>query len=710
MNKLACWLGLATFTYCVWARDVNDAKPWTAYISSPSSRLIRPRSIRAVSGDAVVRTSSSGVYTLHMEAGSQITLDFSYVAGWLRMETSSSEPSPEEEDGPAVPHFSLAFAESPAFIRAISDDTGPVYSQDYDKALNVTIGSGAETYCMPRERFRGGFRFVTIHAYRSATISDVVCELGYSPSQEDPSDWAGHFWAEGDGGADDLLVRIWYAGVFTAQTNIAPPYTSRWLPQVEDGWAYNATLGVEGPMLVDGAKRDRAVWSGDLGIAGTTAFLGLGGVGLESMYYALETMFRYQNDTDGMLPYSGPTTSSFLHGSKSDVYHAWALVACFNYALFTGNETWVDTHWRNLTRGVEYIVGRLDNNVGLAEHVYTSDWARVGNGGYHSALNALDYHVLSSFASLAAATATERYLKNLINPTRLSSIYRSSLTFHSNSRREQAESWSAESARLKIAFNEILWDEASTLFRDNETAAGAELYPQDGNALALLYNLTMNQNQSVQLSNALTRNWNEIGPVTPELADTISPFISSVEVLAHFAAGQSRTALDLIRRTWGYMLDSPLMTGKTLIEGMSANGSLAYRSMRSYNHDSAYTSLSHSWSTGPTQALSFKAVGMEITGWKRWVFRPQPGDLETLRTGYVSPMGQFEAVVRFYGPKRATGWTLEATLTAPDGTKGTIQLPFECKSVTIDGNTYIKGHYIIGGGVNEVIGRDCESP
>lgn len=181
-------------------------------------------------------------------------------------------------------------------------------------------------------------------------------------------------------------------------------------------------------------------------------------------------------------------------------------------------------------------------------------------------------------------------------------------------------------------------------------------------------------------------------------------------MLAHYAAGQPRTAVDLIRRTWGYMLDSPLMTGTTLIEGMSANGSLAYRSMRSYNYDSAYTSLSHSWSTGPTQALSFKAVGIEIIGWKRWVFRPQPGDLKTIRTGYVSPMGQFEAVVQFNSPKGAAGWMLEATLTTPNGTKGAIQLPFHCALVTIDGNTYLGATFIAGGEVRKVIGRDCEPP
>lgn len=400
VTKLACWLGLVTFTHIISALD--NTKPWTAYINSPSSRLVRPLSIKAISGDAIVRTSSSGVYTLKMTAGSQITLDFPYVAGLLRMETSTSETVLESD---SVPHFSLAFAESPAFIRAISDDTGAVPTQDHDKALNVTVGTGSQTYSMPRERFRGGFRFVTIYAYRTITISNVICELGYSPSQMDPQDWEGHFWTDDD----ELLVRIWYAGVFTAQTNIAPPYTSRWLPQVKDGWAYNASLGVEGPMLLDGAKRDRAVWSGDLGIAGTTAFIGLGTVGLESVYYALETMFYYQNETDGMLPYSGPTTNSWLHGSKSDVYHAWVLVACFNYAIFTGNETWLDVHWQNLTRGVEYIVERLDNDVGLAEQVYTNDWARYGGGGYNSALNALNYHVLFSFGSLAANTATERY-------------------------------------------------------------------------------------------------------------------------------------------------------------------------------------------------------------------------------------------------------------------------------------------------------------
>ena len=281
---------------------------------------------------------------------------------------------------------------------------------------------------------------------------------------------------------------------------------------------------------------------------------------------------------------------------------------------------------------------------------------------------------------------------------------------HRNDREEQAKEWSDASTQLKMAYNEILWDDVAKLYRDNETEAGAKLYPQDGNSLALLYGLTQSEEQGVALSKALVRNWNDIGPVTPELPDTISAFISSVEVIAHYAAGQAQTSLDLMRRTWGYMLESPLMSGTTLVEGMSANGSLAYRSMRSYNYDSAYTSLSHSWSTGPTQALSFKAVGLEIIGWKKWAFRPQPGDLASLRTGYASPIGRYEAVVSVASHKDAQGRSLDATITTPQGTEGTIVLPFPCKSVTVDGLPYSDRKPVAGGAEMKIVGRECDEP
>ncbi|CCF47505.1 alpha-L-rhamnosidase [Colletotrichum higginsianum] len=156
-----------------------------------------------------------------------------------------------------------------------------------------------------------------------------------------------------------------------------------------------------------------------------------------------------------------------------------------------------------------------------------------------------------------------------------------------------------------------------------------------------------------------------------------------------------------MRRTWGYMLDSPLMTGETLIEGMSANGSLYYRSRRGYNFDAAYTSLSHSWSTGPTQALSFKVVGLEVVGWKKWVFRPQLGDLRRVEAGWRDAKGgEFGAVVL-----AGDGGVLEAEIRTPEGTKGTVDVP-NCEVVLVDGEEWNGGE--IRGGRRKRVGQHSE--
>ncbi|KAF2119770.1 hypothetical protein BDV96DRAFT_596450 [Lophiotrema nucula] len=133
---------------------------------------------------------------------------------------------------------------------------------DYDKALNVTLPGGSSFYTVPKERFRGGFRFLTIYVFENVTISNVTCSIGFDPMTEDLREYSRYFYSPDD----DLLTRAWYAGAYTVQSNIAPQDTGRFLPQVKLDWAYNASLGVAAPILPDGAKRDRVVWPGDLGI------------------------------------------------------------------------------------------------------------------------------------------------------------------------------------------------------------------------------------------------------------------------------------------------------------------------------------------------------------------------------------------------------------------------------------------------------------
>lgn len=548
--------------------------------------------------------------------------------------------------------LSLAFSESPSFVRNISDDTGSVYTMDWDQALDVDVDlddTGSAFYKTPTERYRGGFRFLTFNALADVTVTNITCEIGFAPNMPDLRAGNGYFYtADKD---HEALNRIWHAAAYTVQTNIASTNTGRYLPQVRPGWAYNNTLGITSPVLVDGAKRDRAIWPGDLGIIGPVAMLAYGAYGREALANSLETLFYYQNASTGLLPFAGPATGSFRSGAQSDTYHAWGLISMYDYVMYSADTEWRDKHWSNITRAVEHIVQRLDPETGLQNQEHENDWARQGTGGFNSALNALDYQVLVSMASISTDAS-------------------------------QAASWMSAAARLKAQYNALLWDEQAGLYRDNLTAT---LHAQDGNSLALLYNLTQNSSQATAISKSLEGNWNEIGPVTPELPDTISPFISGVELQAHLHGAQEpKRALSLLHRLWGFLLDgSPgTMTGSTFVEGITANGSLYYRSEAGYKYDAAYTSLSHGWSAGPAVALVTGVLGFRITGLggSTWELAPQLGGLRSARAGFETALGWFEADVEVTRKGELT-----VSLTVPKGTLGTVLVPENVNKVLLNG-------------------------
>lgn len=627
------------------AASDKSARPWEQYVLSPSTRNPAPVAVHSIVGDASVGECKR-THVLRMRAGSRVSMDFGVEVGGhvsFNLQTDSEAP------------LSLAFSESPSFVRNISDDTGSVYTMDWDQALEVTVDlddTGSAFYQTPPERFRGGFRFLTFNALADITIFNITCQIGFAPNMPDLRAGNGYFYtADAD---QEALNRIWHAAAYTIQTNMAATNTGRYLPQVRPGWAYNATLGVVSPVLIDGAKRDRAIWPGDLGIIGPVAMLAYGAYGREALENSLETLFYYQNASTGMLPFAGPATGSFRSGAQSDTYHAWGLISVYDYTMYSGNTEWLAKHWPNVTRAVEFIVDNLDPRVGLHNQTHQNDWARQGTGGYNSALNALDYHVLVSMAPLSRNDS-------------------------------QASLWRSAAARLKAQYNTLLWDEEAGLYRDNTETT---LHAQDGNSLALLYNLTQTTSQATAISAGLERNWNDIGPVTPELPDTISPFISGLELLAHLhGAREPERALSLLHRLWGFLLDgSPdTMTGSTFVEGITANGSLYYRSEAGYKYDAAYTSLSHGWSAGPAVALVTGVLGFRISGLGgvTWELSPQLGGLQSVRAGFETGLGWFEVEVEV-----VQNGEMKISLESPQGTQGTVLVPRGYGKVLLNGTVH----------------------
>ena len=83
------------------------------------------------------------------------------------------------------------------------------------------------------------------------------------------------------------------------------------------------------------------------------------------------------------------------------------------------------------------------------------------------------------------------------------------------------------------------------------------------------------------------------------------------------SAGDTANALTLIKRQWGYMLDTHISTGSTFWEGYQASGEFAFQGI--------YMSHAHGWSTGPASALTFYALGLRphTPGWQEYTLGGQ---------------------------------------------------------------------------------------
>ena len=557
--------------------------PWTRYNLAPSSRTVTPARVYRTTGTV---TGASNV--LHSRAtsvtgpGSSITLDFGEeVGGLVSIHFAASSEAGQQ--------LGLAFTESSQYVGPVSDASNGGGGSDGAIYADATPGS---TWTMPQASLRGGFRYLTLFANSAGTIAidHVSLAISFAPSMTSLRDYDNYFYS-----SDPLLNRIWYAGAYTVETNTIAPATGRvWGPPAT-GWDNSATVGVGSEVLVDGAKRDRTVWPGDLGVSVPTEYASLGD--LTPTLNALTTLYDHQA-ASGELPYAGPEVNAY----GSDTYHLWTLIGTANYYAYSHDLAWLTSEWPGYERAIAYSLAEVGGD-GLMSVQGTADWARSDQGGENIEANALLYEALVTGAQLATAEGDAAH----------------------------ASAWAATAATLRAAINATLWDDAAGEYRDNPAS---DLHPQDGNSLAVWYGVAP-ADRAQRISAALTTDWNTYGATTPENGGQISTFPGSMEVQAHLAAGDTAQALDLIRLEWGYMLNSPLGTGSTFWEGYLADGQFGY--------GGPYMSNSHGWATGPTSALTFYVLGIRPTTISGgYDLAPQTGDLSSAQGSLATPFGDIK--------------------------------------------------------------------
>ena len=598
------------------------------YNLSPSSRTLAPVAVQRIHGDV----SSSGQMltggtTTIKGMGSYIVLDFGKEVGGIpSLQFGAASDSAQS--------VFLAFSESVLYTGPQSDLSTGNGALDGSLSANVTANG---TYTVPPEKLRGGFRYLTIGLETSGSVelTGVTMDFTPAPTLSDLQAYRGSFRSN-----DDLLNRVWYAGAYTVQMDTIDPLQGKAWPPVSAGWLNNGVSGSGTTILVDGAKRDRWVWPGDLGISGLTAYVSTGDT--LSVTNDLNTLFAKQNSA-GALPYAGPPGD--IGDIFSDTYHLWTLIAVSDYYLYSGDRSWVISHWPQIKKAVAFSTAKIGAD-GLLSVNLPLDWGRNVSGGEEISANALLYQVLqgSSFlASIAGDSAAQ-------------SLY------------------TATAASVRSAINLYLWDAGAGMYMD---VPGSSLHPQDGNSLAVWFDVPDSTAKSVSISTALKGRWNQFGAATPERTNAIANFPGSMEVMAHFVAGDDATALSLIRLQWGYMLSSPKGTGSTFWEGYLQDGS--------FDYDPPFMSLAHGWATGPTSALTNYAAGIgpELSSTVPFHVIPHPGDLTQVSATVALPAGAVSTSWKY----SQNGNSFLETITAPQSVAGRYGIPTGGKpiAISIDG-------------------------
>ncbi|HTD14875.1 MAG TPA: alpha-L-rhamnosidase C-terminal domain-containing protein [Chthoniobacterales bacterium] len=407
------------------------------------------------------------------------------------------------------------------------------------------------------------------------------------------------------------------------------------------------------PVVLDGAKRDRVVWGGDLSVEGPTTFYSTATD--EYIKDSLLLLGSYQQ-ADGeagsnISPTSPIGTFPENVSSYSAPYSMYFILNLAQYYLFTGDSAFVKQEWPVVEGELLYLKG-LTNSQGLfvSDSSDGMDWHYYDGAltGMVTAYNALYYKVLMDAAFLAPAA----------NQANLAAGY------------EQ------QAATVKNGINSNLFDSVTGIYDLSSDLRGT--IAQDGNSLAVLYDIAPSSLQQGILSILVAKLSTPYGPLSFS-TDTgfkqyVSGFASNMELQALFHINDAGDAMNLINTVWGEMIAPGDDYSGADWEVIDLSGLPGF---------GAFTSLAHGWASGATPELSAYVLGVRpvTPGYKTWIVQPQPGKLQWAEGQAPTP----------YGPITVkwgiSSGQLVMEVSAPVGTSGTLAVPKSnaASTVTLNG-------------------------
>ena len=688
----ALLVGLASPTAHAQPRD--DPAGWQSYLEQPDSSLVRPLSATVMSGNVSnargLTARGHGETTLTVAPGgvpATVLVDYG-------VDVEGSPYLNVDSFGGTAPAAALAFTEAKSYVRtpgsstlataaAAGDTTITVQPGSFFHPLSfaagdtVTVGSPSETDTIASvsgsalalsapltqahpagaavtstpgaltgdsafqarsvslpisttgtltSSFMGGFRFEAITLSTPGTIVLKSAGLqfggGYLAS---PADYQGYFLS-----SSDAFNTMYYDGAYTEQLDMQPAGIN----------------GAAEPSVLDGAKRDRAIWSGDLGIEGQGIADTLGSNGNNYVKQSLLTLITSSKQSGGL-----NADTLFVTGPYSNSYSSWTLDAATEYYRNTGDTAfaqqilpWLEgqlSYDATLTDGTGLIV--TGPSISTTSGGYDWDFYDGAKTGVVTAYNELYYRALRDVAYIEAGLG--------------------------NAGTAASDNQTADQVRSAINAN-LLNPATGTYYlseSDHTTLA------QDANALAVLFGIAP-RDDVPKLLTALKTLWGPHGsePYTgTTYSNLISPFITAFEVEADYKAGDTADAERLLHLTWDQMIDprNPFFTGG-MWENIGPDGTAT----------ESRTSLAHGWASGPTPIMTSYVLGIQPVkpGYQTFTVAPHFGSLRWAEGAVPTPYGHIS--VRW----TRDGHRFSLTVSVPPQATAYVSLP-DGHHVTVPG-------------------------
>lgn len=255
-----------------------------------------------------------------------------------------------------------------------------------------------------------------------------------------------------------------------------------------------------------------------------------------------------------------------------------------------------------------------------------------------------------------------------------------------------AARWTARAQNVSAAINTYNFDSSVGAFFDGICGSSyCATHAQDGNSLSVVSGAT-NGTRALSVLSYLTKanarpygnSFYDNDVVSAGYSQRVYAFISYFEIEARFITGLAESALDEIRRLYGWMATHDPEV--TQWEGIGQDGSL---------YEGAYTSMAHGWSTGTVPALTNYVLGVIPTGpgFSTYTIKPVPGDVKRAKGVVPTPNGPISVN---WQQDQAHGLFF-LTASAPAETQGTIYVPVSNSSVPVYLDSKLVGDSAVAG-------------